>query len=535
MRITVEMFDYLQYVGNGWRVHYRDVPPDWPTKAITRHTGVYGRKDDERVRAKAREIALKKMIPQIKAEIALAEGRRAQADPAKLGADILAAPGVRRPLHLAALPQLHDSLQWPVHDIIKAEYARQDARDEQIRLLRTEILSLLGNDPEGLIRHRDRIVELLTSAAPSDEPCTIKIVIDAWKADRENEASKPAIRNKESKLRALFRFLELRTDGEPDPRFAGRTPDLALVTGADLQRYKEHLLTRGNNVARDHLIDLKPMFGVALDNKKIPSDPSASIKVSAKRDGAKRPPYRDDQAALIIRAARQSTLPIVRWGVELGWSSGVITEEFADAKVSAIAIRDGVPSIEISPEHRVGGEDLKTPFRKRLLPLHGAFADGLLAYADEIRKTDCQDAPLFPSVKADRDGLRRHAASVEIIKLIRSVGIRNEVDEAGKTTVKWDFYCFRKRVTSQLENLPVEIRPSPDRRRYMMGHGAKDVHERVYLDHPLPELQLITNALPDPAGQKAREAQPPVRAVARPQSAPEPRTVAAIAAGEPAP
>jgi integrase len=285
---------------------------------------------------------------------------------------------------------------------------------------------------EAFARMRHNILGAIAKPASNGvPPFTSEEAIAAWRSDRPKVPKNKAIRNKRGKLAALFAFLE-----KPD--------DLTQITDDDLQRYKEHLLkAECNNYARDHLIDIKAIFKVAADNRKFGKgapNPAEKIRVPPKRQGAKRPAFTEDQAREILMAAREGG-PVVRWSNWLAAFLGLITEEIVDADTRDVEIIDGIPCFHVRADHRtmlVDGatatNELKTDYRPRTLPLHPAFATDFLAYVEGVRRDyyGGGHGPLFPMIVPDRDGLRNTKASAEIMKFMRGLGIKNEVDEMSK-------------------------------------------------------------------------------------------------------
>jgi hypothetical protein len=101
-------------------------------------------------------------------------------------------------------------------------------------------------------------------------PCPTAVVLPLWAADRDKKPKPRSVRNKRGKMAALFTFLD-----KPD--------DLTRVTEDDLQRYKEHLLKIGQNVASDHLKDIRSIFASAKANKKLSIDPAKELRVPPRR------------------------------------------------------------------------------------------------------------------------------------------------------------------------------------------------------------------------------------------------------------
>jgi integrase len=329
--------------------------------------------------------------------------------------------------------------------------------------------------------------------------CSTATAMDLWKIKRgDNQPKQPAIDRRASKMAQFLAWAK-----KPD--------DLTLVTQADIQGYKEYLIKQhglSSNVPRDHLIDICALFNVADENHKFDGlpggNPAAKIAVPPKRKGLARLAFTEDEAKLILLAAREHPEPIVRWGMWLDCFLGTITEEISDALVSHVVQKDGIWCLDITEKGRttiVDGVEqtgnLKTAFRPRLLPLHPAVIhEGFLDRVEHVRRTYGENGPLFPEIRPDKTGQRNTKASDIIMKFLRGIGIVNEADpETGKVTALRDSYSWRHRFASQLEDMS---RLKPDRQRFMTGHAAPDVHGKVYLKHPPMKLKPFINKLPDP-------------------------------------
>jgi integrase len=309
----------------------------------------------------------------------------------------------------------------------------------------------------------------------SSAACPTSVVLPLWAADRDHKPKPRSVRNKASKMKVLFTFLE-----KPD--------DLTKVTEDDLQRYKEHLLkVGGNNVASDHLKDIRSIFAVAKANKKITMDPAKELRVPPRRQKVIRQGFDDPATRRILEGADERE-PIVRWGCWLGATLGLITSEFSDASCLDVKIIDDIPVLHIRPNHRIvigeDGEqrgDLKTGFRPRTLPLHHKMAAGFLDHVEATRRQYGEDAGLFAYAPVNRDGVRTVNASFKIMKLIRDLGFG----------APWCHYSFRHRVATILEGMP-DVKPA--RQRYILGHARADVHE-TYMEHQPTVLKPIIDAI----------------------------------------
>lgn len=313
------------------------------------------------------------------------------------------------------------------------------------------------------------------------DPVLSETVIDLWIKDRKRKPKPKAIRARGAKMDEFFDWLAKH-------HHCVRHTDMARVSGDDLQAYKEWLPA---DIARDHLIDVRAHFRVAAKNNKFPyGNPAVGLFLPARRRKARRVDFTDGERTLILSRARESDDPVIKWPNLIASVTGAGTGEIVDADTRDVEVVDGITVFHIRTDHRAyGDDDLKTEFRGRSLPVHPGVAADLLAYRDAVRQGyyDGGDGPLFPQIAPDRDGVRNHRASMRIMRFLRRIGIRNEPG------IKRDFYSWRHTVTTQLEALT-----TPDRARYVVGHGGRDVHARDYLKHPVPELLRVIARLPNP-------------------------------------
>lgn len=200
-----------------------------------------------------------------------------------------------------------------------------------------------------------------------------------------------------------------------------------------------------------------------------------------------RPDFTPEERRRILLLSRKAD-PAIKWGNWLAAFGGQQNEELADAHARDVVCLNGVWVIYIREENRAPGQYLKTLARTRMVPLHSAILDeGFLEYVKTIG-----DRPLFHHLKLDSYG-RRSGAFTAIINewLHETVRIR-------KT-----FYSHRHIVTSILRNsLEPDGRPAfdGDIRRYLLGHGKKDVHSG-YGENWVKTLKAAIEIIPNPLQQ----------------------------------
>jgi hypothetical protein len=160
----------------------------------------------------------------------------------------------------------------------------------------------------------------------------------------------------------------------------------------------------------------------------------------------------------------------VRWSHWLAAFTTAINSEIMDADASEFyQTGDGQWVWD------TGDRKLKTVFRPRITPLHSAIIrEGFVAYLETRR-----DKKLFDE--------NPNIAGIKANELVHSLGIE-------KT-----FYSWRHRVVHRIDKLT-----APSLSRFIAGHAAKDIHEKFYLHHELPEefgeIVAAIEGLTDPTG-----------------------------------
>ena len=158
-------------------------------------------------------------------------------------------------------------------------------------------------------------------------------------------------------------------------------------------RFKEHLADKelsGPTINR-YLSAIKSPLTWAKKNLKIATDPGAGVKYDS-RGGAKkrvrRLGYGDDQACVILLAARRENKPYRRW---IPWICAL-----TGCRLDEVAGRDARDIKRVGPTWVLDIPEGKNEGAARKIPLHSKLiAEGFLDYWRELPK----DGPLFPDLK----------------------------------------------------------------------------------------------------------------------------------------
>lgn len=168
-----------------------------------------------------------------------------------------------------------------------------------------------------------------------------------------------------------------------------------------------------------------------------------------------------------FKKASQFWLPL------LGLYTGARIDEPASLLLKDIVQEGGIWAFFMSgDEANAGGKNAYAP---RWLPIHPRLIEaGFLEYVETLRAEGHRQ--LFPDIgKAARDGCAKRATT-DFLEYRRSVAVG--ATEKGSRSVKV-FHSFRSTVSTHLAYAGVDGGTA----RRIVGHAAKDVHDRVYLKH----------------------------------------------------
>jgi integrase len=190
--------------------------------------------------------------------------------------------------------------------------------------------------------------------------------------------------------------------------------DATRVTPQDIVRFKEHLGKKGlaAPTINRYLSAIKSPLGWAKENHKIATDPGAGIKYDSKGGAKKkvrRLGYDDNQARIILLAARHENKPYRRW---IPWVCG-----FTGCRLDEVAGRDARDIKRVGSTWVLDIPEGKNEGAARKIPLHSKLvAEGFIDYWRELPK----DGPLFSDLKDGRYG-RAGTATKSIGRWLRQV------------------------------------------------------------------------------------------------------------------
>jgi len=278
--------------------------------------------------------------------------------------------------------------------------------------------------------------------------------------------------------------------------------DATRVTPQEIVRFKEHLADKvlsGATINR-YLSAIKSPLTWAKKNLKIATDPGAGVKYDS-RGGAKkrvrRLGYGDDQACVILLAARRENKPYRRW---IPWICAL-----TGCRLDEVAGRDARDIKRVGPTWVLDIPEGKNEGAARKIPLHSKLiGEGFLDYWRGLPK----DGPLFPDLKDGRYG-RAGTATKNIGRWLRQVQ-----KDAGILLVEEPRFApnhsWRHRFKSEARRVGKDQRPmmSEETSDALTGHYegkmSRDYGE-YYVDSV---LRPAIESMPSPFDIKSVEATP---------------------------
>jgi integrase len=228
------------------------------------------------------------------------------------------------------------------------------------------------------------------TGASKPRPASVSIhdVFERWKRERTPEASTVAT------WKGFVKSFVSRL-GE----------DMSRVTSEGVIAWKDALISEGyspRSLQVGRIAAIKALFGFALDNRLLTSNPFDGVKVRHKRKaGTRMLPYTDEEVAHILRLARLEKVPSRRWIPWLLASTGARVAEIAQLWGCRILEIDDYPILRIAPAEDFGS--LKNDVSERDVPIHPCIIEE--GFLDFVRSKG--EGPLFygKALKAKEGGM----------------------------------------------------------------------------------------------------------------------------------
>lgn len=202
--------------------------------------------------------------------------------------------------------------------------------------------------------------------------------------------------------------------------FVGHS-DASRLTADDLVAWKAQMIEAGLNgkTIRDGKIaPVRAILRWAVDNRRLASNSAERITVDVKAaPGTKKRSFTDQEAATVLRAARQETNSIRRWVPWVCAYSGARLSEVCQLRSKDIVCVDGIWCMRLVAE----AGSLKTVTAERIVPLHPALIEeGFLGFVKTVRS-----GPLFEGLRPDKFGSRGGSGTKQLGRWVRLLGIED--------------------------------------------------------------------------------------------------------------
>jgi integrase len=328
-------------------------------------------------------------------------------------------------------------------------------------------------------------------AAHSSKFCAWGAIFDSWAAEM-----KPGPKTVYSWKRIIRKLVSHLAD-KPE-----LTVDEALVWNAaslteeQVIEWKNCLTSKnGPTTIKNHLTILRTLYNHAAANKLLPASVAEDVKrvkhKAKRRVGTGRVGYTDDEARMILTAARQEGDPVLRWSPWLAAALGTRIDEICGAMVADIEVDDdGIAWFAVTLDNREDdpeqAPELKSENAERKLPIPSALwhDEKFSIYVQELP----QNGPLFPRLTPDMFGRRGGNGSKRVQRWVRDrVGIKDKR--------KAPSHSWRHRFRSIVRNPRYGI--GEDVADYMCGHSGNGGEGRGYGEYRDAMVEAIRR-LPPP-------------------------------------
>jgi integrase len=327
----------------------------------------------------------------------------------------------------------------------------------------------------------DKTIEKAAAGGPAGEQqegpaVTLLGLLEAWANERE-----PPAKTLDAWTRIVDRLIKHVSHEDPE-----------RLTRRDVVGWKDGLLEQGlsRKSVEVHLTAVSTIFNHALANERLTRTdcPTKGIRVAKKDDPAdKRRPFTEDEAAMVLKAARSETKGSMRWLPVLLAFTGARLDELCGASKGDIR-SDATITRELGPEagwfiriEPTKDRSVKTGWKgARSVPLHQQVIDeGFLEYVQSL-----EDGPLFPDLSPDVWGSRAGTATKMLGRRLRALGIIDKRVVAG--------HSWRHRFKDQCRAAGIP----KDQHDALTGHTAGDVGSTYGLGHTLLTLRKAVDKLP---------------------------------------
>ncbi|MBS0247330.1 MAG: site-specific integrase [Proteobacteria bacterium] len=299
--------------------------------------------------------------------------------------------------------------------------------------------------------------------SPQQRRVTFKELLEGWA--KEN---KPAEKTIYSWTKVFGQFA----------KFLGHD-EAQRVTADDVVRWKAALIESGlkaKSIRDSRLAPIRAVFGWGVDNRRLTKNVAERITIDVKaKPSERRRGYTDEEAILLLRAARTQKVGFRRWVPWLCAYTGARVSEICQLRAEDVREVEGIWCLAFTAE----AGSLKNISSERLVPLHSAILDeGIL---DFVRKRKA--GPLFPDLSPDRFGSRGGNGTKVLGRWVRDLGI---TDSRISPNHSWR---HRLKTAARRHGLATDIVDA------IVGHQRRTVADS-YGEFPISALQRELEKVP---------------------------------------
>jgi integrase len=255
--------------------------------------------------------------------------------------------------------------------------------------------------------------------------------------------------------------------------------DAARLQAEDLIAWKAKMIESGlrSKTIRDaKLAPVRAVLQWAVDNDRLSTNVATRVVIGVKSKPSESiRSFREDEAAVVLKAARSERKAALRWVPWLCAYSGARVAEICQLRAEDVIQIDGIWCLRITPE----AGPLKTSSSERAIPIHSAVIDE--GFLDFVRETG--SGPLFPQLKPDKFGSRGGNGTKILGRWVRSLGI---VDPRISPSHSWR---HRLKTAARRYGLATDVVDA------IVGHGRKTVADS-YGEFPMEALHRELAKIP---------------------------------------
>jgi integrase len=256
--------------------------------------------------------------------------------------------------------------------------------------------------------------------------------------------------------------------------------DAARLTAEDLIRWKASLVEAGlkaKTIRDGKLAPIRAILQWGVDNRRLPKNAGERVTIDLRSKLADRKRgYSEDEARILLTAARNENSPLLRWVPWLSAYTGARVSEISQLRVEDVVQLEGFWCVRFAPE----AGSLKNSNSERAVPLHPSLiSQGFLEFVKQVGS-----GPLYFDTKPDRFGSRGGRATKVLSSWVRSLGL---TDPRLSPSHSWR---HRLRTLGRRHGLATDILDA------ITGHQRKTVADS-YGEFPMRALYRELEKIPE--------------------------------------